>query len=357
MRHRVNIVGLLQILLLSGCSAALQTSQNDDMYTIQQTISEPAYESARTLNTNEPVRSGYMGAGATALSTTVSSRSGMTASEKIASIEDEFYGQTSVTNKNNKSVNVATNTANVDLNFNTVLVDTYEEAYNRRIRGMASLSYRMPASYINAQYSDAYFYSTAYDPMFYNVMISGDEVWVEPKHITSMFGTWGATIVNPYMHYRPSLNVDIHFSYWYWDPIYGPWWRPWYPGWRPWYPGWRPYHPGWWPYHPAPYYGRPATNRHGGYSHIDRGTSYNYRGRGNAHSGNYRSSGSTYKRNNTETRSNNTYNRGNGSTTYRNNNSTRSSFNNSGNSSFRGNSGSYSGGGGSYSGGGNARGR
>ena len=79
--------------------------------------------------------------------------------------------------------------------FTSVLADSYESAYARRLYGFTSPTYRMPSSYYNLATSDAMFYATAYDPAFYNVMVSGDQVWVEPKYITSMFGSWGATNV------------------------------------------------------------------------------------------------------------------------------------------------------------------
>ena len=90
------------------------------------------------------------------------------------------------------------------------VADTYESAYARRLKGFTSPSYRMPSSYFNLRYSSANSIVTAYDPALYNIMVSGDEVWVEPKYITSMFGTWGA------------INATIAFS------------SPWYYGWRSW---------------------------------------------------------------------------------------------------------------------------
>jgi hypothetical protein len=93
------------------------------------------------------------------------------------------------------------------------VADSYERSYARRLRGFKSASYRMPSSYYNLRYGGAYTYVTAYDPAFYNIMVSGDQVWVEPKYITSMFGTWGAT----------NATFAI-YSPWYhgWD-FYDPW--------------------------------------------------------------------------------------------------------------------------------------
>ena len=104
--------------------------------------------------------------------------------------------------------------------FTSVLADSYESAYARRLYGFTSPTYRMPSSYYNLATSDAMFYATAYDPAFYNVMVSGDQVWVEPKYITSMFGSWGAT----------NVTFGIYASPWnygwnrYVDPFYYSWW-------------------------------------------------------------------------------------------------------------------------------------
>lgn len=76
--------------------------------------------------------------------------------------------------------------------YQSVVADDYESAYARRLRGFESGSYNMPSSYYSLQYSDDFRYATAYDPAFYNVMVMGDQVWVEPRYITSMFGSWDA---------------------------------------------------------------------------------------------------------------------------------------------------------------------
>ena len=93
--------------------------------------------------------------------------------------------------------------------YESVLADDYESAYARRLRGFESPTYKMPSSYINARYGSAFNYVSAYDPAFYNIVVMGDQVWVEPKYITSMFGSWGTVI--------------------YSDPWYYGWNRPWGP--------------------------------------------------------------------------------------------------------------------------------
>lgn len=137
--------------------------------------------------------------------------------------------------------------------FNNIVADTYESAYARRLYGFSSPTYRMPSSYYTYRYSDAFFYASAYDPALYNVMVSGDLVWVEPKYITSMFGTWGAAVVPAYSWYynwtRPYWGWGYPYAwggYWgfgYYDPFYAwNWWGyPYYPYYPP-YPPHRPPH-------------------------------------------------------------------------------------------------------------------
>lgn len=147
------------------------------------------------------------------------------------------------------------------------VADSYESAYARRLRGFTSLSYRMPSSYFNLRYGGSYTFATAYDPAFYNVMVSGDEVWVEPKYITSMFGTWGATnatamLYSPW-YYGWSRHYDPWYYSWWGFPRYS--WYDW--NWSicyGWDYGWGPnirwgwgglYHP--WHHYP-PHYHRPG---------------------------------------------------------------------------------------------------
>ena len=121
--------------------------------------------------------------------------------------------------------------------YEAILADSYESAYARRLYGFTSPTYNMPSSYYTLRYSDAFHYASAYDPAFYNIMVSGDMVWVEPKYITSMFGSWGAVAVPSYGWY-----------YGWNDPFYY-WNRPYYYGWSlswSWNWGWNyPYYWGW----------------------------------------------------------------------------------------------------------------
>lgn len=140
--------------------------------------------------------------------------------------------------------------------YEDILVTDYETAYERRLRGFNSPTYRMPSSYYDFRYSSDYFLATSYDPAFYNVVVMGDEVWVEPRYISSMFGTWGAPAWNIGIGWnsRGGWNWGLGWGWnsWGWDPWWGwnSWaWNPWWSwnswGWNSW--GWNrpPHGPGW----------------------------------------------------------------------------------------------------------------
>ena len=184
--------------------------------------------------------------------------------EQVAQMIDEIYNNT-----------------DSELNYSSVLADTYESAYARRLQGFRSPTYRLPSSYYDFRYGEAYSYASAYDPAFYNVMVSGDQVWVEPKYISSMFGTWGATNVtfvvgnwyygwaSPYHYNYASWWGYPHYSWWDWNwnicyNPYGSWWGY---GWNPaWYYGCHYPHWGWGPGYYPPHHGvgRPPHHGHGG---------------------------------------------------------------------------------------------
>lgn len=165
-----------------------------------------------------------------------------------------------------------------DLNYTTIVADSYESAYARRLNGFRSPTYRLPSSYYDYRYGEAYSYATAYDPAFYNIMVSGDQVWVEPKYISSMFGTWGATNVTPvfgnwyfgwtspyYYNYGAWWGYP-HYSWWDWNwgicynPYYSWWGYGWGPSW-----GYNHYHPhwGWGPGYYPPHHGAGRPPHHG----------------------------------------------------------------------------------------------
>ena len=299
----------------------------------------------------------------TIISVQVMLLSGCAAAWQNRSYSDDLYSvhdKTAIAAKESKSPQAKQSVNGYFNGYNAVLADSYESAYARRLHGFSSPTYRMPSSYYSWRYSDAFHYASAYDPAFYNVVVSGDMVWVEPKYITSMFGSWGATVIPSYGWY---YGWNDPFYYWNSSYRYG-----WYCGWgwnNPYYWGWGypyyPYHhhPHHYPHHYPPYAGsgsvgntghhqihRPSTvgrnpgastpADRGGYtrpssSSAERSSQPTYRG-GNSSSGRNDSS-SSY--------------RSSGSSSYRSSGSSSTSRSYSGSSSS-----SHS-----YSGGGNSRGR
>ena len=159
--------------------------------------------------------------------------------------------------------------------YSSIVADDYESAYARRLYGFSSPTYQLPSSYYSYSAYDAMRYATAYDPAYYNIMISGNQVWVEPRYITSMFGSWGATNVTFGIYSSPwnfgwSVHVDPFYYTWWgypryswydwnWNICYNPY-HYWGPTCYPYYSGYYPnYYPSYYPgYHPGH---RPGHNR------------------------------------------------------------------------------------------------
>ncbi len=99
--------------------------------------------------------------------------------------------------------------------FSSVLADNYEDAYERRLKGFSSLSYNVNSVVPNYNQTTSINYVSAYDPAVYNVMVMGDEVWVEPKYVSSLFGTWGS---------NSSVNLNINLG-WGWNHYWDPYWH------------------------------------------------------------------------------------------------------------------------------------
>ncbi len=246
--------------------------------------------------------------------------------------------------------------------YQDILVDDYESAYERRLRGFESPTYRMPSSYYNFRYGDSYFYATAYDPAFYNIMIMGDQVWVEPKYITAMFGSWGSPSFSFSFGWGSPFWSAYAGSYWAWrNAAWGyPYWGWGYPYWgNPYYWGWgSSWHFGWgwnYPYWSwGGYWHRPHYGWYGGGGY-HRNPYVNYRPNYQSYGNNRTTYRTPYGYNNrsgvtTNNRNSSSYRNRNDNTTYRYDRSntsrsdySRPSYNNNNNSS------SYNRGGGSYS--------
>ena len=106
--------------------------------------------------------------------------------------------------------------------YESLVSSGYDDSFERRLRGVQSANYKTASSYYNAINSDAVWYAKIYDPAFYNVVFSGNSVWIEPRYVTAMFGNWGASVVlgatwgNPYWNHWSSCGWNWSFS-WGWN--------------------------------------------------------------------------------------------------------------------------------------------
>lgn len=107
--------------------------------------------------------------------------------------------------------------------YEDLLSNSYTESYERRLRGISDPYYGM-INY-NVYYSDAYWLAQAYDPAFYNIVIMGNQVWVEPRYISASFGWprhnfafgWGWNSWNfgwNYPFYNYYSSWPLYYSYW-----------------------------------------------------------------------------------------------------------------------------------------------
>ncbi len=132
--------------------------------------------------------------------------------------------------------------------YRRILSDSYQESYERRLRGFEDPRYGIEDWSI--YYSDDYRYAQAYDPSYYRIVVMGSNVWVEPWYIYNSFG-W------------PRSRFYFGFGYGF-DGGYNPWyvgyyWNPWYYN-SMYYSSWyyNPYFyansPYWWGWNDATYY-------------------------------------------------------------------------------------------------------
>lgn len=122
--------------------------------------------------------------------------------------------------------------------YQDIVVDSYDEAYQKRLEAKQSGTYGITNNYFVLNSSD-YWYASAYlnDP-FYNVIIVGDQVWVEPRWLSTSFGFFP----RPYYSYYGYYGYYGYYDPYYYDPFYYSYYRPYY------YNYYRPY------YYGHPYY-------------------------------------------------------------------------------------------------------
>ena len=110
--------------------------------------------------------------------------------------------------------------------YESLVSSGYEDSFERRLRGSRSANYKTASSYYNAQSSEVVWYTKIYDPAFYNVVFSGNSVWIEPKYVTAMFGNWGASVLvgaswgSPYWSHWSTCGWSWSFNWgfnWGWN--------------------------------------------------------------------------------------------------------------------------------------------
>jgi len=125
--------------------------------------------------------------------------------------------------------------------YERVLSDSYQESYERRLRGMEDPRYGMENW--STYYSNDYWYANAYDPAFYNTIVMGGHVWVEPWYISTMF-LWPH---NHHFWFGFGWNYSWGWDPWYYNNYYYPYYG--YNSWYGWDPYWNSYSNGYWDGH------------------------------------------------------------------------------------------------------------
>lgn len=137
--------------------------------------------------------------------------------------------------------------------YEEVLVNSASESRERRLKAQSELGFNYSA------YNDALWYASAYDPAFYNVVIYGSSVWVEPRWVTS---SW----YFPHSYFSMGFGSGFGFGY----GVYGYGYPYGYGAYNPWNYGW---YSG---YYAGNYWGYDNYNGYGGYYNGKPSNSGNY---------------------------------------------------------------------------------
>lgn len=219
MKTKIYLLIFLSILLAS-CSSLQQSTVNDDLYYSPQdelasgndVYKNPSYDKNKSTVFNNKF------------------------DDQISEVlEDE--------SKSNIDTTIYEDKEEYESPYDRLIVDDYSESYDRRMEALRSPYYGMN-NYYNLYFSDDYWYAQSFinDP-FYNVIIMGDQIWVEPYWMSSWytyspyrshgyygygypsyygygypysFGSYYSSLYyNPYSFYNPYYN-----SYYYRDYPY-----------------------------------------------------------------------------------------------------------------------------------------
>lgn len=209
MKTKIYLIFILSVFFAS-CSSLQQTAVNDDLYyspTDEYVAStdvntNPSYDKNKSIAINEEY------------------------DQKISDIlEDDSKENVDTTIVDNKeSENV----------YDRLMVDDYQEAYDRRLEAKKSPYYGM--NNYNIYFSSDYAFASMFlnDP-YYNVVIVGDQIWVEPYYISSSYYYWGrpyyrsswyhSSWYSSYPYYS-SYYSPYYYSPYYYNPYYNPYYYP-----------------------------------------------------------------------------------------------------------------------------------
>ena len=191
MKTKIYLIFILSIFLAS-CSSLQQTAVNDDLYysptdeyvASNDIYSNPTYDKNKSVSINSEY------------------------DKKISDIIEDDSKQdvdTTILEKE-ESENV----------YDRLIVDDYQEAYDRRLEAKTSPYYGMN-NYYNIYFSRDYaFASMFFNDPFYNVVIVGDQIWVEPYYVSSSFYYWG----RPYYRSSWYYYSSPYYSSYYHNPYY-----------------------------------------------------------------------------------------------------------------------------------------
>ena len=167
------------VMALSGCSAALfsSSSSSDDLYS--------THDTRAIANSDLQRRERALAA-------------------REAELRRQGGGR-----KAAYQVNQAQRSGSESTSYQSVLSDNYQDSTNG-LKGFSSSSYKVNSTVPDNTQIKAINYASAYDPAVYNVMVMGDEAWVEPKYISSLFGTWGSTeLGQPQLQSRLGMGIAL----------------------------------------------------------------------------------------------------------------------------------------------------
>ena len=193
------------VLFIASCSSMQQSASYDDLYYSP----EDEYFAENTTGS-------YSYVGDAQNSNDNSSFSAISMEEKISGVLANDSIDEDTTIYKNEYVNP----------YEEILVDDPIEAREKRVEAFHDPYYGFisPSVY----FSDAYWYASAYDPAFYNVVISGSSVWVEPRWMTPSFGYYSGVYIRPYYGYSINYYSPWFMNYGYYGGYYGSYYHQYY---------------------------------------------------------------------------------------------------------------------------------